>query len=273
MNIHPYLSRIGYTGSTAPTTEILFALQRAHLLSVPFENLDIHLRKEIHLDESSLFDKIVNQRRGGICYELNGLFAFLLKAIGFQVFHLNARGIEDDGSYGREFDHLVLQVYTVEDPTPWLVDAGWGNGPFHPLNMDDYGIQGDEGRLFQLQRQGDTIELLENTQHQDLPLRHYAFTKNPHELEEFAECCRYHQTSPDSIFTQKRVCSRFLPDGQITLAHSPEKGRWLVSTINGHRTERELKSEAEFLQVLQAEFGITLHQRPIKKRIDQEQLV
>lgn len=257
MNIHPYLSRIGYIGSTAPTTENLFALQRAHLLSVPFENLDIHLGRQIHLDEESMFEKIVNQRRGGICYELNGLFAFLLKAIGFEVFHLNARGLEDDGTYGREFDHLVLLVYTVEDPTPWLVDVGWGNGPFHPLNLDDYGIQGEEGRRFQLQHRGDYTELVESQEAQSWWMRHYAFTRSPHLMEEFNDCCQYHQTSPESIFTQKRICSIFLPDGHITLTDSSSNGRRLITTREGKRQEKPIEDESEYRRVISEVFHIS----------------
>src|SRR5579859_3200412 len=85
LHIKSYLRRIHYTGSLEPTYQTLAALQEAHLLAVPFENLDISLGREIILDEAALFHKIVEQRRGGFCYELNGLFASLLRALGFKV--------------------------------------------------------------------------------------------------------------------------------------------------------------------------------------------
>jgi N-hydroxyarylamine O-acetyltransferase len=79
MDTDAYLRRISYDGSLELTPEVLGALQYTHLLSVPFENLDIHLGREILLDENRLFDKIVTERRGGFCYELNGLFTALLQ--------------------------------------------------------------------------------------------------------------------------------------------------------------------------------------------------
>jgi len=79
MNIDAYLKRINYRGSLDPTTQTLQQLQVAHLLTVPFENLSIHLAEPIILDGDALFEKIVVRRRGGFCYELNGLFAALLR--------------------------------------------------------------------------------------------------------------------------------------------------------------------------------------------------
>src|SRR5437764_12252268 len=90
VDIQRYLERINYHGSLEPTLQTLQALHEAHLLAVPFENLDIHLGRKILLDEESLWKKIVEQGRGGFCYELNGLFAWLLRALGFQVDLLSA---------------------------------------------------------------------------------------------------------------------------------------------------------------------------------------
>ena len=81
LDVERYLQRIDYSGPTVPTLETLSALHQAHLLAVPFENLDIHLGRAIVLDEEALYDKIVERRRGGFCYELNGLFAALLRAL------------------------------------------------------------------------------------------------------------------------------------------------------------------------------------------------
>src|SRR4051794_25362765 len=92
-----YLDRIRHTGSRAPTIEALRALHRAHLHAVPFENLDIHLGRPIRLDPGAFFRKIVGERRGGFCYELNGLFAELLAALGFEVSLLSARAADGAG--------------------------------------------------------------------------------------------------------------------------------------------------------------------------------
>src|SRR5579863_765040 len=106
LNVSAYLARIGYAGSTAPTVETLRALHHTHLLTVPFENLDIALGRAIALDEDALVRKLVEQRRGGFCYELNGAFAALLRALGFRVTLLAARVSRESGGESPEFDHL-----------------------------------------------------------------------------------------------------------------------------------------------------------------------
>src|SRR5439155_12169680 len=90
VNVDAYLERIGYAGPREPGFETLAALHRAHMLSVPFENLDIHLGRRLVLDREANFEKIVVRHRGGWCYELNGLFALLLERLGFRVTLLGA---------------------------------------------------------------------------------------------------------------------------------------------------------------------------------------
>src|ERR1700674_1330952 len=106
LNVPAYLDRIAYDGPIAPTPEVLRNLHRAHLFSVPFENLDIALGRKIVCDEAAFIRKIVERRRGGFCYELNGAFAGLLRAIGFQVTLLSARGPPESGRGGPGFGHL-----------------------------------------------------------------------------------------------------------------------------------------------------------------------
>ena len=119
MDVRTYLARIGYNCPLAPTSDTLRALQRQHMLTVPFENLDIGLGREIVLDPERFVEKIVGQRRGGFCYELNGAFATLLAAAGFRVTLLSARVSNEQGIAGKEFDHLTLRI-DLEDT--WL---GW----------------------------------------------------------------------------------------------------------------------------------------------------
>jgi N-acetyltransferase len=118
-----------YAGLNAPTPETLREIHRAHLFTVPFENLDIHLGRKIVCDEDSFLHKIVNERRGGFCYELNGAFAAFLRALGFQVTLLSARVARSDGSDSPEFDHLTLRVDLDES---WLVDVGSIGCNAHP---------------------------------------------------------------------------------------------------------------------------------------------
>src|SRR5918995_2554428 len=113
MDVDAYLERIDYRGPLAPTAETLRRLHVAHLLAVPFENLSIHAGEPVVLDDEALFEKIVARRRGGFCYELNGLFAWLLRALGFRVTMLSAR-VVNRGVVGPEYDHLTLQVDLAE---------------------------------------------------------------------------------------------------------------------------------------------------------------
>jgi N-hydroxyarylamine O-acetyltransferase len=100
VDITAYLDRINYHGPLAPTAETLRELQVAHLLTVPFENLSIHTKQPIVLDDNALFEKIVMRRRGGFCYEANGLFAALLRALEFDVKMLSAGAANAKGGCG-----------------------------------------------------------------------------------------------------------------------------------------------------------------------------
>src|ERR1700712_4590237 len=108
MDIPQYLQRINYTGPLDPTFEVLSSLQLAHLLTVPFENLDI--QNKIKIDLNNLFNKIVTRKRGGFCYELNGLFYELFQEIGFTIKMVSARVHSHKKDYSPEFDHMALVV-------------------------------------------------------------------------------------------------------------------------------------------------------------------
>ncbi len=263
MNTSAYLTRIHYSGPLKPDIETLRGLHRAHLYSVPFENLNIHLGLPIRLEEEALFEKIVARRRGGFCYELNGLFARLLEALGYQVTLLNARGVNDDGSYAIEFDHLALLVrcprdaaHREESEMPWLADIGWGNGPLEPLRLVETVEQRQGERLFRLVRENEYLVLEEQAAREDGSrqwIKHYAFTLQSRAYSDFFPACRYHSTSPLSIFTQKRLCTLYLPDGRVTLSE-----KRLILTRNGTREERELVGEAEERKVLREVFGMEI---------------
>ena len=134
MDASAYLQRINYVGPLAPSAETLRQLHLAHLLSVPFENLSIHRREPIVLDDAALFEKIVRLQRGGFCYELNGVFAALLRSLGFKVTMLSAEVANGKGEFGPPFDHMTLMV-TLEDR--WLADVGFGDSFREPLRSEE----------------------------------------------------------------------------------------------------------------------------------------
>ena len=139
-----YLRRIGAAHPAWPTADVLRELQLRHLLTVPFENLSIHLGEEIVLEEERLLDKVVGAGRGGFCYELNGAFGVLLGALGFDVTLLAGRVYGEEGRLGIPYDHLALRVRTV-DGGEWLADVGFGAHSHYPLAFGERGEQEDPG--------------------------------------------------------------------------------------------------------------------------------
>lgn len=250
MNVQAYLDRIGYRGPLAPTAATLRALQAAHLEAVPFENLSIHAGQPIVLDEDALFEKVVSRRRGGFCYELNGLFAGLLRALGFEVAMLSAGVARADGSFGPDFDHMTLAVQLAER---WLADVGFGDSFREPLRLDERTEQVQGDRAYRIDEDGDRLILLQRQGAGGPWEPQYRFTLRPHEFPDYVEMCRYHQTSPQSHFTQKRVCSLATPDGRVTLSDLR-----LITTRGGVREERTLPSEEERAATLHELFGVIL---------------
>lgn len=267
-----YLARIGYSGSTAPTLATLRALHRAHLLAVPFENLDIGLGRPIALDETALFAKIVVRRRGGFCYELNGLFAALLRELGFEVTLLAAgvrHSITTAGpTFGPAYDHLCLRVDLA---APWLADVGFGDAFLHPLRLDSDAEQIDSGReqviltatiagiwtdRYRIVAAGAWRQLQRRSWDGEWHDR-YRFTLIPHDWDEFTPMCHYHQTAPESGFTQRRTCTIATPTGRVTVGEAH-----LVVTTGTTRQETTFTDEATRIRALREYCGIDLSDLP-----------
>jgi N-hydroxyarylamine O-acetyltransferase len=253
MELTRYLARIGYKGLLEPDASTLRRLQLAHLRRVPFENLDIGLGRPLSLELQALFDKIVVRRRGGFCYELNGLFAWLLEELGFEVTLLSARDLRPDGDWSPEFDHLTLLVRCPHDPdTRWLADVGYGDSFLEPLRLDEPGEQIQGWRAYRIAPEQGYQFVWQRDQAGEWE-RQYGFTLQPRRLDEFEPMCRYHQSSPQSIFTQKRLCTLATEDGRITLS-----GDKFITKTNGLRQEQPVEGEAHFRRILKERFGVEL---------------
>lgn len=250
--VRDYLTRLGLAGPLPPTVETLRELHRAHLLNVPFENLDIHLGRPILLDERRLLGKVVRSRRGGFCYELNGLFAALLRALGFEVTLLSAQVAARDGTLGREFDHLALRVEVGE---PFLVDVGFGDAFLDPLRLQPGRVQSEGEKAFRLDQEGEAWTLWERRGQEPWAVQ-YRFTLTPRALADFTSMCEYHQTSPDSHFTQAPLVTLLTPAGRVTL-----RGDRLYVTAQGRRTERTVSPE-ERASLLHDQFNLVLSPLP-----------
>ncbi len=246
-----YLQRIGVERPQVLDETALAGLHRAHLMTVPFENLSIHLGETISLAEDDLISKIVSRRRGGFCYELNGAFALLLQAMGADVVRVAAR-VYGDGRLGPPFDHLALVVRLPAGDDRWLADVGFGSHSTYPLRYDSRQEQDDPGGSFALTDAavGD-VDVLRDGQPQ------YRIEPRGRDLADFIPTCWWQQTSPESHFTQNTVCSRLTADGRMTLS-----GRTLITTSGGERTEQQLETDDAVLAAYHDHFGITLNQVP-----------
>jgi N-hydroxyarylamine O-acetyltransferase len=244
-----YLHRIGLTaGVGPPSAELLAELHARHLHAVPFENLSIHLGEPITLDEGALIDKIIRRRRGGFCYELNGLFAALLAALGFPVTRHAARVFTPVG-LSPPFDHLAL-IVTVDEQR-WLADVGFGRHSVYPLRLDTPQVQDDPDAKYAIvpAAEGD-IDVLRNGEPQ------YRLETRPRELDEFAMGCWFNQSSPQSHFTRGLTCTLLTGDGRVTLS-----GNRLIRTVGDERIETELPDD-EILDAYRTLFGFELDRVP-----------
>ncbi|MEI5102570.1 arylamine N-acetyltransferase [Streptomyces sp. PmtG] len=245
-----YLRRIGVERPASPTSRALRELHLAHLRTVPFENLSIHLGEEVGLTEKDLFVKIVERRRGGFCYELNGAFAALLAALGFDVQLLQAR-VYNEGRVGIPYDHLALRVRTA-DGGDWLADVGFGRHSLLPLDFTARGEQHDAGGTFTLvEAPGGDLDVLRDGEPE------YLLDPRPRALADFAAGAWYHRTSPHSHFTRSLVCTRLTETGRTTLG-----GATLTVTTGGEKHVTELATDAEVLAAYATHFGIELEELP-----------
>jgi N-hydroxyarylamine O-acetyltransferase len=241
-----YLGRLDVPRPAAPTAEALRALHVAHLERIPFENLNVALGVPVELGLDPLAAKVFDRGRGGFCYELNGLFAHLLAALGYRVTLLAAR-VWTGEAWGPPFDHLALRVGAV-DGSEWLADVGFGEHSRFPLRADERGEQADpNGRFRLVPAQGGDVDVLRD----DAP--QYRMEAHPRALADFTAMSWYQTHSPASHFTRSTVCSRQTPRGRVSIS-----GRKLIVTEDGARTETALPDVAALADAYARHFALPL---------------
>ena len=245
MKLQQYLNRIGYSGSLEPSLETLIGLHRAHLQTIPYENLEIHFGRKLELKIERIFERLVLERRGGWCYEMNGLFAWVLREIGFDVRLVSTQVTRADGSLMAPGDHVALIVKLEKN---WLVDVGWGNGFLDPLPLEVRTYT--QGFLeYRLESHGDAWQFF----NQQYGADGFSFTLEPRTLEEFQERCTWQQSSPESGFVRVTVCQRFTPDGINTLRDAT-----LIRIRSTGKLEHTISSFEEYEQVLRQDFKLEI---------------
>lgn len=198
----------------------------------------------------------MHRHRGGFCYELNSLFAWLLRELGFDVKMLSARVVGDDGRPGPEFDHMTLVVHLGEGD--WLADVGFGESFTEPVAFDPAPPSFAGAAGYRMARREPSGLALERRRPDGTWTPQYLFSLRVRGVEEFESMCLHHQTSPESHFTRKRLCTLATPQGRLTLT-----GLRLVESGPGFRQETQLAGETEWRCKLAELFGIELGPRTV----------
>lgn len=247
MNLSAYFDRIGYSGPTAPDFATLDALMRAHAATVPFENLDVQLGRAVSFEPEAIFDKLVQRRRGGWCFEQNGLFGWALAELGFDVTRVSAgvmRHVRGDDVLG---NHLTL-IVKLDDP--WLVDVGFGGTQAMPIPL----AAGEHVHP------PFTVSLAEADGYWRFTERFgandpFSFDFHAGQADEalLARQCLRLQTDPESQFIQNLIVQ--LRTGE---RHATLRGRMLIERDAAGETRHLVESAAEFVALLHDRFGLDL---------------
>jgi N-hydroxyarylamine O-acetyltransferase len=252
MDRKKYLGRIGLSEKDArPDAAGLKLLQRQHLLRVPFENLDIHWKRPIALEAGAFYQKIVEENRGGFCYELNGLFNELLGELGFESKMVSARVARGDGVFSPEFAHMTL-IVNIEGEE-YLADVGFGEFIAEPLKFVLDTEQEDPTGIFRIRKfaHEDGEYFLVEKKEENGWRSEDIFTTAPRNLAEYSGMCHFQQTSPESHFTKNKICSLMTETGRKTLTQDK-----YIETENGERKETPVESPERFNEILKREFNI-----------------
>ena len=248
--LNAYFARLGWTGTPDVSIETLRSLHIHHNGAIPFENLDVLLPREMHLDDQALEDKLVNARRGGYCFEQNGLFERALREIGFNVRSLLGRVVLAHPPQMPPRTHRLLLVET--DGERWIADVGFGGQTLTaPIKL--------LADIVQTTPHGDYRLLYENQEwilqfsHHDHWQSMYHFDLGRQYASDYVMGNFWSAHWPQSHFRHHLLMCRHLPDGgKLTLTNF-NFTRWQ----GGHAEEQIHLPDAEALYALmQARFGL-----------------
>lgn len=256
LDLSAYLARIGVAGAPSPDLTTLRALHRGHTTSIPFENLDVMLGRDIPLDVESLQRKMVGSSRGGYCFEHATLFAAVLARIGFRFTALSGRVTLGGDWSSRPPTHALIVVDL--DGRRFLCDVGFGRGPLEPIELIDGAEVDQEG--WGLRLSTEPVDDLFGTDRWILWQRvrgawvdRHTFTLNPQFPIDYRVGSHFVSTSPRSPFTARPFVQRFAVDGHHTLDDST------LTTIDPDGVETVSEVAVDHLpDLLRGIFGIDL---------------
>jgi arylamine N-acetyltransferase len=249
-----YFGRVGYMEPATPTVETLHALMAAHNQAIPFENLDPLMGIPVaDLSAAALTDKLVQRRRGGYCYEQNGLMGYVLEEVGFGIERLAGRVVwmNPTGSLPAQ-THQVLSVTVPGVEGRFLVDVGFGGQTLtSPIRLEAGPVQQTRHEPYRLREHGDGL-LLEAEIRGDWQAL-YTFTTRPQPLIDLEVGSWYVSTHPKSAFVVGLSAARATDDARWNL-----RGRHLAIHRAGQTERIRFDNAAEVLDALTNRFGIDL---------------
>ena len=262
IDLAAYGARIGYAGPLTPTLATLRALQALHAAAIPFEAIDVLLDRGVDLAPAAVDAKLIAARRGGYCFEQNGLFRRVLTAIGFEVESLVARvrWMLPPGAPPTARSHMVLRV-TI-DGQPWLVDVGFGSCvPTSPLRMDRSELQPTAHESYRFRPSGDALLL--QAQLEDSWADVYEIAREPQLDIDYEVANWFTATHPNSHFRHRLIVARTMPEARYVLLEN----RLTIRTPDGRAERRFLDADA-IDRALGETFGLTVEAswRPIIER-------
>lgn len=255
IDLAAYFDRTGYRGSSDPTLETLHALVAAHNQAIPFENLDPLMGIPVaDLGAAALSDKLVARRRGGYCYEQNGLMGYVLDELGYGVERLAGRVVwmqPDDGPLPAQTHH-VLSVTVPGVDGPFLVDVGFGGQTLtSPIRLEAGPVQQTRHEPYRLREHGDGLVLETEIRGEWQAL--YTFTTRPQPRIDLEVGSWYVSTQPKSIFVVGLSAARATDDARWNM-----RGRHLAIHHGGETERIKFDNAADVLEALTDRFGINL---------------
>ena len=248
MNLSRYLARIGFHRAPRPNIATLRMLQRAHTLSVPFENLDVQLGRPLTTDVRAAYEKIVLRRRGGWCYEQNGLFGWALAEIGFEVTRVAAAVMRAERGEVAEANHLALLVCAPDAGGTWLADVGFGGSLLEPIRLEERTHRQDPFRLGLRCPDDAHWQFWEDAGDGEFS---YDFRPEPASEAALSRRCDFLQTDPESNFVLNLVAQVRTPR-----RHSTLRGRILTHRDADGERVSTLGSADQLVQTLAGAFGL-----------------
>jgi N-hydroxyarylamine O-acetyltransferase len=251
LDLSDYFARIGYDGPRTPTLETLRAIQLLHPQAIAFENLNPLLALPVKLDVESLQQKLVRSRRGGYCFEHNGLLFQVLRALGYRVSGLAGRVVWNnppDSIPARS--HMILRVEL--DEGTYLADVGFGSSPTAPLRLVPDIAQETPHESFRLLERAGQYTLQCNLKGHWTSF--YMFDLQEQAPVDYQVANHYVSTWPTSHFVTSLIAARATPDGRYGLRNN----RLSIHRINGESEQRVLTSAAEMRMVLGDLFGVAM---------------